>query len=402
MSPVRDRLPNPVRNRRHRLRLISNGTKAAIGHLRCPVSNGVKILVVTGQSAGHIFPALSFLDNLKREHREAEALLVMSSPNLEISIPAAKYKVKYLTFTTPRLGLHPRNLIALFNLLKGALKSLFLLLEFRPALVVGFGGLGSVPLVLFAWLFRLKTLIHEQNVIPGRANRLLARFVDRVAISFPETKAHLSISQNRIVVTGNPVRQQLQKVDRFKALNFFGFSPDKFTILVMGGTLGSHRINMSFLKAVSTMPYISRLQVIHLTGLKDYGLLAARYSQLNLQLKLFAFLKEMQYAYSVCDLVVARGGATTIAELIKFHLPAIIIPYPFAYQHQMYNAHSLKGMGAATVIKDEELDTDRLRECLDELINTPERLRFMREHYNAIKVPDADNLLVYAVVSLGA
>jgi UDP-N-acetylglucosamine--N-acetylmuramyl-(pentapeptide) pyrophosphoryl-undecaprenol N-acetylglucosamine transferase len=192
--------------------------------------------------------------------------------------------------------------------------------EFRPDIVIGFGTIDCLPLLLLAWIFRVKTLIHEQNVLPGRANRLLARFSDRIAISFEETREHLAAYEKKIVLTGNPIRKELEKIDRLKALGFFGFKEDKFTILVMGGSLGSQRINAAFLKAASLLTDTSGLQVIHITGIKDCELIKARYKDLNIESRVFGFLNSMQYAYSACDLVISRAGATSVTEIMFFGL----------------------------------------------------------------------------------
>lgn len=364
------------------------------------MSNGVRVLVVTGASGGHIFPALSFLDALKDKAKKIETLLVIPSSSIKSQILLEGYKVRYLSISPIKLRLSLSDLIAIFRFLKGSLESLILLIEFRPDIVVGFGSLDSVPLLLFAWLFRIKTLIHEQNVIPGKANRLLAKFVDRIAISFFETKDYFKKSiQQRLTLTGNPIRKQLKRIDKEQALSFFGFEADKFTILVMGGSLGSSRINTCFLKAISKITDKSRFQVIHLTGIKDYDLSNKSYKDLNLEVKLFTFLKDMQYAYSASDLVICRAGATTIAELINFSSPAIIIPYPFAYKHQLSNAKVLEEKGSAIIISDNELNPDSLRQTIQSLVDNPAQLEAMHLAYNGLLESSRESL-VNAVLSL--
>lgn len=372
---------------------------------------GVRVLVVTGASGGHMFPALSFLDTLKDKSRslaqgedkdkKIDTLLVLSRGIKSQIIPEG-YKVKYLSISKIELCFNFRNFIAVLKFLKGSLESLLILLEFRPDIVVGFGSLNSVPMILFAWFFRIKTLIHEQNVILGRANRLLAKFADRIAISFTETQDYLKINPKKIVLTGNPIRQELKRIDRNKALSFFGFNNDKFTILVMGGSLGSHSINMAFQRALSLMRDNYRLQVIHITGTKDYDLLNKNYKDLNVNIKakLFTFLKDMQYAYSASDLVISRAGATTIAELINFRLPVILVPYPFAYKHQLNNAQVLERVGACFIINDNELTTNLLKKVIEPFINNPEKLENMRLSYNGLLKDNANELLVNEVISL--
>lgn len=364
----------------------------------------MKVLVVTGASGGHIFPALGFIDTLKNRDKEIEALLVLPRSCLKLAANRALhlvYKVNYISICPVKLSIGLKNIIAVFNFLKGSLESLFIILKFRPDIVVGFGSLTSIAMVMLAWLCRIKTLIHEQNVLPGRANRLLVKFTDRIAISFPDTKDYLRISQDKIVFTGNPVRKGLRRINKEEAFGFFGFSPDKFTVLAMGGSLGSHRINKSFFGAVSTIADKSGFQVIHISGPGDYALLYNSYKDLGLEFKLFAFLEQMHYAYSICDLAVSRGGATTIAELINFGLPAIIVPYPYAYSHQHSNARVLEKKGCAIVIKDSQLDADTLRETLDGIMHNPDKIRLMRSRYEEFIKVNANDLLVDAALSLG-
>jgi len=354
----------------------------------------VKVLVVTGSSGGHIFPALSFIDELIEKDRTIDALLVLPKKSVREETLPESCKVKHVSISTIRLSLGLGNLIALFNFLKGSFESLFLVLEYRPDVVVGFGSLNSIPLVLLGWLLRTRTLIHEQNVIPGRANRFLANFADKIALSFAQTKDFLKVSPEKIVITGNPLRRRLKKINRQEALRFFGFNEDKFTILVAGGSQGSHRINMCFLEALSKLSGHAKFQVVHLCGAKDFDLLMEKYEDLDLKFKLFAFLKEMQYAYSAADLVISRAGATTTAELLFFELPAIIIPYPYAYAHQVNNAQVLEGLKVAKIIRDDELDANNLRDTLVDLINNQDKIRLMRQNFSLNPKTDANALLV--------
>ncbi|MDD5167054.1 MAG: undecaprenyldiphospho-muramoylpentapeptide beta-N-acetylglucosaminyltransferase [Candidatus Omnitrophica bacterium] len=362
----------------------------------------MRVLVATGASGGHIFPALSFLYALREKDKGIDSLLVLPERGIRSQIAFAGYTVKYLPIYPIKLRLDSKNLAALFAFIKSFFLSLSILIKFKPDIVVGFGSIDSVPMVMLAWLFRIRTLIHEQNVIPGKANRLLAKFADKIAISFAETKDYLHISPDRICFTGNPIRPELKRLAKKEALDFFGFNEEGFTILVVGGSQGSHTINMAFLGALSIMQPGRSLQVIHISGNKDLDLLSERYKLLsaNVKPKLFAFLKEMQYAYSASDLVVSRAGATTIAELINFSLPAVIIPYPFAYKHQSKNADILKRNGCAEVIEEDALSAEGLKEALDKFINNGKRIESMRSNYNNKFRSNAADLLVKEALSL--
>ncbi|MDD2689798.1 MAG: undecaprenyldiphospho-muramoylpentapeptide beta-N-acetylglucosaminyltransferase [Candidatus Omnitrophica bacterium] len=361
----------------------------------------LKVLVATGSSGGHIFPALSFLHTLRDKYKNVDTLLILPKRAREFNLVPRDCKVSYLSISTIKFKLSLKNLAACFGFLKGSLESLYLLVEFRPDVVVGFGSLSCIPVVLLAWIFRIKTLIHEQNVIPGRANRLLAKFADKIAVSFIQTKNYLNSSQ-KLVFTGNPIRQELKAAKdlRQEALDFFGFDNNKFTILVMGGSQGSHRINTCFLNAVSMMTDKSGFQIVHLAGQADYGLLDSGYRDSQVAFKLFTFLKEMQYAYSIADLAITRAGATTIAELAFFGTPAIIIPYPFAYRHQLNNAGVLTGHAAAILINEDELEPKVLKEVLVDLMNNPNKIKLMRSNFNRISKTNACDLLINEALSL--
>ena len=361
---------------------------------------GVKVLAITGSSGGHIFPALGFLDTLKNKHKNIAVFLVLPKKSITNPVENLEYKFNYISVSPIKLSFDFKNFTAILRFFKGSLESIVILLRFRPDVVVGFGSLVCIPMILFAWLLGMKTLIHEQNVIPGRANRFLAKFTDRIAISFAQTRDYLKDYKRKVVLTGNPIRKELKRIDKNKALDFFGFNSDKFTILVMGGSQGSHRINFGFLRAVSAILDKSRFQVIHLAGIGDYALLKNSYKGLNINSRLFNFLESMQYAYSACDLVVSRAGATTIAEIIFFGLAAIIIPYPFAYRHQIANAKVLQTIGSGIIIQDNELDSDILSKNIENLINNPERIKAMRSYYDNVSGLNANDLLADAVLSL--
>lgn len=360
----------------------------------------LRVLIVTGASGGHIFPAISFIETLKNKHNQIEILLALPKKNIKNFALPKGFSVRYLSILPIKLGLNLKALGALWGFIKGIFESLFLLLEFKPNYVVGFGSISSVPLLFFAWIARARTLIHEQNVMPGKANSFLAKFMDKIAISFAESRNYLKIDPRKIVLTGNPIRSNLVRIDKPQALSFFGFSKEKFTVLVMGGSQGAHKINAAFLYAASIMEHNYDLQVIHITGQDDYSFLERRYKDLNARARLFIFLKEMQYAYSSADLVISRAGATTISELIKYGLAAIIIPYPFAFQHQLSNATILKKQGSAIIIDDNDLDPFLLKQILEELINNPDKLEIMRSRYNNISGNSANELLENALLSL--
>jgi UDP-N-acetylglucosamine--N-acetylmuramyl-(pentapeptide) pyrophosphoryl-undecaprenol N-acetylglucosamine transferase len=274
--------------------------------------------------------------------------------------------------------------MSFFKIFKTSLKSMLILLRFKPDLVIGFGGYASFFLVFFAWLLRIKTIIHEENVLMGRANRLLSPFVDCISIGFKQTEELLSFYKQKMVFTGNPLRKDFKIIEKKEASQYFGFSPDYFTILVMGGSQGAHRINIEFLKSIFLLKNKVLFQVIHLTGEKDFAFLDKEYKNINIKIALFKFLKPMHYAFSAADLVICRAGAMTISEIIFFKLPAIIIPYPYAYRHQMYNATILRDNGCAILIEEDRLNSEVLSESILRLMESENKLIEMRKSYDKL------------------
>jgi len=360
----------------------------------------MKVLVTTGASGGHIFPAISFIEALKERDSQVVTELVLPQRSHSFCNLPAYCKARYISSPRLSLSINSRNLIALAELPKVFLQSLRIILEFKPDIVVGFGSLDSIPLLFFAWFFRIRTLIHEQNVIPGRANRLLARFVDQVAISFEKSREYLSINFQKVALTGNPLRKEMVRMDKTKSREFFFLDKDKLTILVTGGSQGSQHINATFSDAIIDILSIADFQVIHICGNKDYDMLRKKYEKFNSRIKVMPFLNDMQYAYSASDLAITRAGATTVAELNYFNLPALIIPYPYAYAHQYENARFLQNDGRAVIIDDKELNTLKLKELIINLVSHPEKISSMHRREGIINERTAAQLLADLAVSL--
>jgi UDP-N-acetylglucosamine--N-acetylmuramyl-(pentapeptide) pyrophosphoryl-undecaprenol N-acetylglucosamine transferase len=325
---------------------------------------------------------------------------VVTRRPIEKHIIPKEYKTAYISVSPIKLKLDKENIISILRLVKSAFESIKIILRFRPDLVIGFGGYASFLLVFFAWVLGIKTLIHEQNVIIGRANRALAPFVDRISISFSQTKDYMRVYSDKLFLTGNPLRPGLIRVKTDEALDFFGFSKDRFTILVMGGSLGAHKINMEFFKTASLIKDRVNFQIIHLCGVDDFDFLNDGYKNINIIAKVFKFLDQMQYAYSGSDLVICRGGALTVSELIFFELPAIIIPYPYAYAHQLANAKVLTDIKCAILIEDQSLNALELGNTLIKLFSNPDMLNNLRFNYKGISQKLIKHRLSDVVASL--
>lgn len=312
-----------------------------------------KVMVVAGGSGGHIFPALGFCQELFDAHAgSVEIVFVTTKGKKVFEVIPPEFNPVFLPIKKSPLGL-----------LRLAVSSFSYMIKINPQMVIGFGGYITVPFLILAKLFFKKTMIHEQNVVPGRANKFLSVFVDRVAVTFDKTQGYLPSRKNKIFLTRYPLRKSLLSVDRREALNFFGFDDGFFTLLVFGGSQGARRINDLFLEALKINKNLSRLQVIHITGETDFPSVCRAYQVLSVRSKVFAFLKEMNYAYGVADLVIGRSGAGAVTEITRFGLPSILIPYPYASAHQAENAKFLAQEGAGLLL-DEARETPSLLDSL--------------------------------------
>jgi UDP-N-acetylglucosamine--N-acetylmuramyl-(pentapeptide) pyrophosphoryl-undecaprenol N-acetylglucosamine transferase len=356
----------------------------------------MRVLAVAGASGGHIFPAIGFLDDFKAAYPDAQTLLVMPARSIRGKIASFKHPAAMIGVSALSLRPSWSNIAAAFGLVKSFFESIIILARFKPDIVVGFGSIASIPVVVCAFFFRVPVMIHEQNVLPGRANRFLSSVSDRVAISFRETARYLSSCRTKLVWTGNTVRASLADIDRNKALEYFGLSAGRITILVMGGSQASRRINFAFALIFKALAASKSVQVIHLCGDADIHDLEREYGAHNASVRLVSFLSEMQYGYSAADLVISRAGATTVAELMRYRKPAILIPYPYANAHQDANAQFLAAAGCAAVVRDEHLSVGGLGGALEAALR-PDTLERMRRSYGIFDKDRPVSLVTEAV-----
>jgi len=271
-----------------------------------------------------------------------------------------------------------------------------------PDVVVGFGGWVSAPVILAARQRRIRCVLHEQNVAVGRANRLLVRWVDRVAVSFRETQAALNDTPS--VVTGMPIRDAIGQPSRETHAARFGFSAARPTLLILGGSQGAQAINRLLTELVECAcgDERQRWQLLHVTGAADETAVRRAYARHRVTAWVAPFLVEMESAYAQADVVIARAGAATITELARCGKPAILIPYPYAGGHQLANARLVEHRGGGLLLEEEETTAARLLSAVRRLL-ADERLRLiMGRQMRDIAVPDAAARLTQAIVALHA
>jgi len=372
----------------------------------------MKIALSGGGTGGHIYPALAIAKGLKEMDEEIEILYVGNKNSLEEEIvKTAGYEFKAIkSHKLNRPFLSFKNIKTLFINLEGFLTSLNILLNFRPDAVIGTGGFVCGPFVLAAALLRIKTLIHEQNIFPGVTNRLLARFVDCILLTFAETEKYLKVtSDKRVEVVGLPVRPEIVSASRKEAYAKLGIKDGVFTLVAVGGSQGARVLNQAMVTLHKKFAFNEKIQILHLTGKNGYeetkSLLAAEGLEIEKipNLIILPYLEEMQYALAVADLIIGRAGASFLAEVLVRGIPPILIPYPYASDnHQVHNARFLKEKGAAHMILEEELSGELLLETVEELYRQ-EKIRLeMSKNCQKLARPDALNQILKVVLEMAA
>jgi len=366
----------------------------------------LKVLIAAGGSGGHIFPAIALARTLKEEFDGIEIRFLGSHKELDKRIfEKERFRFSLISANKLPYGVSLAILPFLARFFFDLVKTFFITAAYRPGVVVGFGGYVSFPEILTARIFGIPTLVHEQNAVPGRANKALFRLADKTALSFEHTKKYLEKDVARLaVLTGNPIRQEMLKDDRSFGIRRFGLLASKFTILVIGGSQGAHALNEKFIKALSLIDESARssMQVIHITGIKDYEWAVKEYSIVSkLDHRVYSFIDRIEEAYSAADLVVTRAGASAIFEIAAFGRAMILVPYPFAMSHQSENAREFSANNAAIEIGEKDLSPEVFKDNILNMINDRARLKSIGESARRLAIPAASNNLAREVIALG-
>lgn len=355
----------------------------------------MKAIITGGGTGGHIYPALAIAEELK--NRGWEIIYLGSDHRMEAEIvPQVGYDFKALSLRPFPRSFSLKIFSSLYNNFKAFFKAFTLIRKSEADLVIGTGGFVAGPVVLAAFFLRKKTLIHEQNAYPGITNKLLAKVVDKVCLNFKESAEYLKISsQDKIEITGNPVRPSIINVDRELAYKKLSLSKDLKTILITGGSLGAEVINKNLIK-VYQYAVENKVQLLHLTGRKNYDKVIKRLNDNNINpdnplLSIISYLNEMEYALAAADLIIARAGATGLAEITSCGIPSILIPFAAAAEnHQLFNAKTLVNNNAALLIEESDLNEEILLDKVKVILEDELKLKSMADA--AISMSQKDSL----------
>ena len=337
-------------------------------------SPGRTILFAGGGTGGHLFPGIALAEEFLRRDPATRVVFAGTSRGLEARVipeigwPLARLEVFGL------VGIHGwRRIKSLASLPRALVQALIILVRYRPSLVVGLGGYASAPLLLAAMIGGIPFVIQEQNAFPGVVNRLLAPFADAVFIAFDEAAGYLK--SRRIHNFGNPLRNLADAVEETSE----PLAKSGVDLLVIGGSQGARVLNRvvppAFLELAEKHP---GLRIVHQSGVAEYEAVRAAYEAAGDRAEVVDFINDIGARYAAADLVIARAGALTLAELTALGKPAILVPFPHAaHDHQSFNARALVRAGAAEMIPEDGLDSGKLADKLEKLILDGDRRRQM-------------------------
>ncbi|MBQ8722318.1 MAG: undecaprenyldiphospho-muramoylpentapeptide beta-N-acetylglucosaminyltransferase [Paludibacteraceae bacterium] len=361
-----------------------------------------KYLISGGGTGGHIFPAVSIANELRRQDPNCEILFVGAEGRMEMErVPAAGYNIVGLKVEGLDRKNIFRNVKVVWNLLRSMAKVRGIIKEFQPDVAVGVGGYASGAALKVAQQMGIPIVLQEQNSFAGVTNKMLAKGAEKICVAY--TGMERFFPAEKIILTGNPVRQNLlAKIDKQEAYEYFGLNPDKPTLMVMGGSLGARTINQAMIAGLERLR-ASGIQVIWQTGKLYYEMIKSDLSDRSdlSDIKILDFLSRMDYAYAVADLVVSRAGASSISELSLLGKPSILVPSPnVAEDHQTHNARALSDKGAAILVRDVEA-VDTMVDTALATIASKEKLQSLSDNVLKLAYPNSAEKIVNEILKLG-
>lgn len=361
-----------------------------------------KVIVSGGGTGGHIFPALSIANALKRLEPDIDILFVGAEGKMEMEkVPEAGYPIEGLPVRGFQRKLTLGNIKVLVNLWRSLRKAKKIIKKFQPDVVVGVGGYASGPIGQMATKAGIPLVLQEQNSYAGVTNKILAKKARRICVAYEGMERFFE--KDKIVFTGNPVRKDLLKAKelRQEGFEFYGLEPGRKTVLITGGSLGAGTLNKAMLKSLDFFSRREDVQVLWQCGSYYYENLKKELEgKLPSNVKLLAFLKRMDLAYACADVVVARAGAGTISELCLLEKAALLIPSPnVAEDHQTKNAMALVNKEAAVLLKDAEAE-EKLLDVLRGLLGDDARREALQRNIGKLAIRDSDEIIAKEILKI--
>lgn len=340
----------------------------------------MKVLISGGGTAGHINPGIAIAKYIKSKNPGCEILFIGTQKGLETKlVPRENFELKLIKVKGFKRKLSKDTLLSVKELFQGLHEARVIIREFKPDIVIGTGGYVCGPVVFNAARMRIPTLIHEQNAFPGVTNKLLSRFVDKVAISFKESEKFFK-SEKKVVFTGNPIRSEMLNTDRKLAREKFGIERDKSLVVIFGGSRGAETINNTVSELISLHKKEDNFHILFATGEAQYDKIISKLGDIESKyIKVVPYIYDMADVMAASDLVVGRAGAITLSELTALGIPSILIPSPYVTaNHQEYNARALEKQGAGIVILEKNLNHNILYQQIIDLLEDRDKLENMK------------------------
>jgi UDP-N-acetylglucosamine--N-acetylmuramyl-(pentapeptide) pyrophosphoryl-undecaprenol N-acetylglucosamine transferase len=353
----------------------------------------IRLLLTGGGTGGHLFPGIAAAEALCRRLPGSEVMFIGTHRKMDQN---SLSQYGFATRSIHCLGIKGKNILSLLQALAvlplSFLEAAYHILRFKPEIVLGVGGYVTGPVVAMAKILGRPTVIHEQNSIPGLANRQLGRLAGRICLSIPGSEVCFPIA--KVVLTGNPVRRQI--MDLALRRQESAIKPE-VTVMILGGSQGAHRVNELAVEALiqyrKDVP--QGLKVIHQTGIADEQMVRGRYADAGIEARVAAFFTNMAELYQQADLMISRAGATTLAEAAVLGKPAILIPYPYAADnHQEKNALFYVKGGGAVLFPERDLTGSKLADTVKQLVGDPKRRQEMAEAMKRLSQPQAAEKIV--------
>ncbi len=351
-----------------------------------------KIILSGGGTGGHIYPAIAIANEIKFRYPDAEFLFVGAKDRMEMEkVPQAGYDIEGLWISGIQRKLTLKNLMFPFKLISSLWKARKIIKSFKPDVAIGTGGFASGPLLYIAASNKIPSVIQEQNSFPGITNKLLAKKANKICVAYDGLERFFP--NEKMIKTGNPVRQDLLDIDTktVDAKNYFNLKHGKYTLLVIGGSLGSRRINELIEKELDFFD-TQNVQIIWQCGKLYYQQYKIYNNTEGIQV--YEFLNNMDYAYAAADVVISRAGAISVSELCIVGKPVVFIPSPnVAEDHQTKNAMAVVNNDAALLIKEEDLDVD-FENKFSQLIASPDKQKELGENIKKLALINATKEIV--------
>jgi len=361
----------------------------------------LKIIISGGGSGGHIFPAVAIAKSLKQKNQNIDFLFVGAKDKMEMEkIPNEGFKIVGLWISGFHRGETLRNLLFPFKLILSLIKSILLIINYQPNLVIGTGGFASGPILYIASKFNIPTLIQEQNSYAGITNKILSKHVDLICVAYENMERFFP--KEKIIITGNPVRKNIIETIRNEKdiERLFSLNSKNKTVLIIGGSLGARTINETIEKDLEKLKDNS-LNVIWQTGDSFSERANKKIKEINTKgVSTHKFIKRIELAYEAADIIVSRAGAIAISELCVLGKPTILIPSPnVAENHQYKNAQSLVNKNAALLVKDSDANNKLVEEIIS-LKNDPVLMQKLAKNIKKMEYKDASNIIAEHALKL--